>query len=237
MKLSVNVDHIATLRQVRGGHDPNLMDAIEEVLGAGAHGITVHLRQDLRHIQPEDLMMIRSNFKIPLNIELAAHTNLNPLLEYIIPSMVTLVPEKPSEITTEGGLQIDDDPSSLKFAIRTLKERGVRSSLFVDPNPSIIQRAISLQPDAIEINTNLYSLQSLGTFRFFECLEEIKKSAGVIRGKGIKVLAGHGLNRHNVPAISTISDIEELNIGHSIVARSLYVGLSEAVKEIIAQLP
>ena len=236
MKLSVNIDHVATLRQVRRGGEPNLKEAVIEVLKAGADGITVHLRQDLRHIQMEDLEMIHLNFKTPLNIELAVHANLDALLGRVVPSTVTLVPESPNEVTTEGGLQVDLNPSTLKLALATLKERGVHSSLFIDPDPSVIHQALSLKPDAIEINTNHYSLQTVESPGFIEALEKIKECAQLIHNHGVRVLAGHGLNRHNVHAISKIPIIDELNIGHAIVARSLYVGFSRAVHEILTHL-
>lgn len=236
MKLSVNIDHVATLRQVRGGSEPNLKEAIAEVLKAGADGITVHLRQDLRHIQPDDLKMIRSTFQIPLNVELAVHANLDALFQHVIPSTVTLVPEHPHEVTTEGGLQVNFDPAALGVALKTLKKEGIQSSLFVDPDPTVIRQALLLHPDAIEINTNHYSLQPLDSPSYLEALEKIKECSQLIHNHGVRVLAGHGLNRNNVEAISKISVLDELNIGHSIVARSLYVGLQKAVREILTYL-
>ncbi len=236
MKLSVNIDHIATLRQVRGGIEPNLSQAITEVLEAGADGITVHLRKDLRHIQLADIEMIQSNFNIPLNVEFDAYTDLNSFLSRFKPAMITLVPENPNEVTTEGGLKLDSDTSSLGQTLASLREKQIHSSLFIDPKPILINRALTLNPDAIEINTNHYSLQTVGSKAYEEALSNIKECAHLIHNEGLRVLAGHGLNRFNVQDIAKISVVDELNIGHSIIARSIYVGLSRATQEILLHL-
>lgn len=237
MKLSVNIDHAATLRQARGGSDPSLLAIAKEVALAGAHGITVHIRQDQRHIQVPDLHELKNQQNLPLNIESSVHAPFIHLLCELKPSLVTLVPESPEEITTQGGLNLQRDREGLEKTISILKTHGIKVSLFIDPSESIVNEALSFHPDAIEINTNEYAQTSSQSDGGRNELQVIRKVASQIRKSGCRVLAGHGLTKDNVLGIGFISHIEELNIGHAIIARSLFIGITQATQEILGQIP
>lgn len=235
LRLGVNVDHVATLRQARGGHEPEPVAAALLAQSAGAHGITVHLRADRRHIQDRDLRVLKEVLAIPLNVECAATPD---ALEAVIPakpSWVTLVPESREELTTQGGLDAIFLQGMLKPIIRELHGAGIRVSLFVDPVVDQIKMAAKLEADAVELNTGLYSDLPMDSDATLE-LGRLKESARLGNRLGLRVLAGHGLNLQNVGPIAAIPEVEELNIGHSIIGRSLLVGLDRAVEEMLATM-
>ena len=233
IKLGVNIDHVATLRQARLAIEPNLIRAAVLSEMYGADGITIHLREDRRHIQDNDLIIIRKAITKKLNLELATeNNNVLALALDVVPDMATLVPETREEVTTEGGLNVENKTVRLKTenAIEKLKNKGVTISLFVDPKPEVMKIAKELGAEYIEIHTGAYSEAKNCKIRKVE-LQKIIEAVKSARAMGLNVNAGHGLNYDNVTEIAAIKEIEELNIGHSIVARSVFVGLPAAVKE------
>ena len=234
MRLAVNIDHIATLRQARKAHDPEPVAAAAIAEMAGAQGITVHLRSDRRHIQDRDVRLLRQTVSTRLNVEMAATGEMAGIAEDIKPYQVTLVPERPQELTTEGGLDAVAHASEIEPFIKRMHDAGVHVSLFVDPELAQVQQARGLHADAIEINTGRYA-EASGAAAVHE-LERIKAAAAAGAAAGIEVLAGHGLDYVNVIPIATIAEIVELNIGHSIVSRASLVGLDRAVRDMVARL-
>jgi pyridoxine 5-phosphate synthase len=234
-KLGVNVDHIATIRQARKAGEPDPVAAAILAELAGADGITVHLRADRRHIQDRDVRVLREAVKTKLNLEMAATQEMIKIAFTLKPDVSTLVPERREEVTTEGGLDILLNESHLRKAVRALKEAGVEVSIFVDPDSQQIKAAQQIEADAVEINTGAYAEANREKERMEE-LEKIQNSARFASKMGLKVLAGHGLNYRNVAPIARIREIEELNIGHSIVARASLVGMERAVREMKALL-
>ncbi len=228
-KLGVNIDHVATLRQARGEHDPEPVYAAVQAQDAGADNITVHLREDRRHIQDRDVEMIREMVVIPLNLEMALSDELLLIALKIKPNRITLVPEKRAELTTEGGLDVILHQSRIKNFVNQCNTEKITVSIFVDPNPTQIQAIINTGATMIELHTGYYA-NTRGEQQKAEC-ERLKTAAKLARDFGLQVSAGHGLTYHNVKTIVQISDIEELNIGHNIIARALFVGLTQAVKE------
>lgn len=232
MRLFVNVDHVATIRQARRTTEPDPLTAALLAEKAGAHGITVHLREDRRHIQDDDVRRIRQAITTPLNLEMAAVEEMVEFARAVRPYQVSLVPEKRQEITTEGGLDVRAQFDHLRQVKERLSPLGIRFSLFVDPDFDQIDAAARLQADSIEINTGQYSeLIDPGAIE----QERIKicSSASKAQERGLKVFAGHGLNLANVRAIAAVPQIEELNIGHSLVARAVYTGFERAVSEML----
>jgi pyridoxine 5-phosphate synthase len=228
-RLGVNIDHIATLRQQRKEGTPDLIQAAHVVLGAGANGITIHLREDRRHIQDEDVFSLKK-ITPHLNLEMGATEEMVRIAKKTRPAACCLVPEKREELTTEGGLNLTDNFHSIKPKIRELKKSGIPVTVFIDPDEKQIDAAVSLDCDGIEIHTGTYSRLS-GVLRDKE-LFCIIKAADYAKEKGLNVHAGHGLDIYNIKDIISIASIEELNIGFSIVSRSLFIGLDNAVKEI-----
>jgi len=232
MRLFVNVDHVATLRQARRTIEPDPLTAALLAEKAGAHGITVHLREDRRHIQDDDVRRIRQAITTPLNLEMAAVEEMVEFARAVRPYQVSLVPEKRQEITTEGGLDVRGQFEHLRQVKERLSPLGIRFSLFVDPDFDQIDAAARLQADSIEINTGQYSeLSDSGAIE----QERVKICSAASRAqeRGLKVFAGHGLNLANVRAIAAVPQIEELNIGHSLVARAVYTGFERAVSEML----
>lgn len=232
MRLFVNVDHVATLRQARRTIEPDPLTAALLAEKAGAHGITVHLREDRRHIQDDDVRRIRQAITTPLNLEMAAVEEMVEFARAVRPYQVSLVPEKRQEITTEGGLDVRGQFDHLRQVKERLSPLGIRFSLFVDPDFDQIDAAARLQADSIEINTGQYSeLSDPGAIE----KERVKICSAASRAqeRGLKVFAGHGLNLANVRAIAAVPQIEELNIGHSLVARAVYTGFERAVSEML----
>ncbi len=230
MRLFVNVDHVATIREARKTVEPNPLEAALLAEKAGADGITVHLREDRRHIQDEDAQKIRRGISTPMNLEMAAVEEMVCIALEIKPFQISLVPENRQEVTTEGGLDVIGHKERL-IAIRDrLKPAGILFSLFVDPDRLQIDAAREIGADSIEINTGLYSERQAPDALKAE-LEKIRVAAGHAAQRGLRVFAGHGLTRKNVGSISAIDAIEELNIGHHIVSRAVMVGMLQAVEE------
>ncbi|MEC4675912.1 MAG: pyridoxine 5'-phosphate synthase [Nitrospirota bacterium] len=229
MILGVNVDHIATLRQARLGVEPEpVMAATLAILG-GADGITVHLREDRRHINDRDLDLLKSFVPVELNLEMAATKEIVKIAVKRRPDMVTLVPEKRNELTTEGGLDMRKSRKSIKNAIKTLKDSGITVSLFINPSEEDIEISKETGADMVEIHTGSYSNEK-GAKQEKELLRVIKSVAKAI-DIGLKANAGHGLNYINVSRIAEIDGISGLYIGHSIISRAVLVGMERAVRE------
>ena len=235
MKLGVNIDHVATLRQARLAKEPNLVRAAVLAEMAGAEGITIHLREDRRHIQDADVRLLRQVITTRLNLEMATSSEIVDLALEVVPDMITLVPEKRQELTTEGGLNILDAATreNTAKAIERLKAKEIEISLFVDANVEIMKIAKDIGADYVEIHTGKYS-DAINEIERKEELKNIEDATRAAKALGLKVNAGHGLDYKNVAAVARIKDIVELNIGHSIVARSVFVGLEQAVREMKA---
>jgi pyridoxine 5-phosphate synthase len=232
IRLFVNVDHVATIREARKTVEPDPLLAALLAEKAGADGITVHLREDRRHIQDDDVSRIRKKIQTVLNLEMAAVEELVQIALKTKPYQVSIVPEKRQEITTEGGLDVISQKNHLKKIREQVQSQGIRFSLFVDPAPRQIDASREVGAESIEINTGLYSeLRDAGAVQ--QELEKIRNAARHAAGQGLKVFAGHGLTDENVVAIAGISEIEELNIGHSLVSRSVYYGLEQAVQNMM----
>lgn len=230
--LSVNVDHVATIREARGidEPDPVLAAGIAEL--AGAEGIICHLREDRRHIQDRDLSLLRKTVKTTLNLEMAAVKELVDIALTVKPDMVTLVPEKREELTTEGGLAVIRNKEEYERMTATLKEAGISVSFFIDPNPDQIQESFNAGADIIEIHTGLYS-EAKSEPEILKEFEKISQAAKIAKKLKLRVHAGHGLNYVNVKRFSSIPEIEEYSIGHSIIARAVMVGMDQATREMV----
>lgn len=228
-RLFVNVDHVATIREARKTHEPDPLKAALFAEKVGVEGITVHLREDRRHIQDEDVRIIHKNIKTKLNLEIAAIKEMVDLALELKPYQVSLVPEKRQEITTEGGLDVCSQVIELTDIQKQIKSQGILFSLFVDPDISQIEASQKVEADSIEINTGAYSELTDST-KVEEELVRIREAAKQAAELGLRVFAGHGLNFENVKAIAAIPEIEELNIGHFLVAQSVYMGMEEAVR-------
>lgn len=234
MRLALNIDHIATLRQARRGHDPEPLAAALVAEMAGAQGITVHLRTDRRHIQDRDVELLRQAISTRLNIEMAVTDEMAAIAERIRPHQVTLVPERPQELTTEGGLDVVAGAASVEAFVERMRKAGVLVSLFVDAEPAQVRAAREVGAEAIEINTGPYADAPLSSAA--QELARIADAARLGAAAKLEVLAGHGLNYVNVRGIATIPEIVELNIGHSIVSRASLVGMDRAVRDMVALL-
>ncbi len=234
-RLFVNVDHVATIREARKTIEPSPLKAALLAEQAGAQGITIHLREDRRHIQDDDVRIIRKEINSPLNLEMAPTQEMVALALEILPYQISLVPEKRQEITTEGGLDVCSQEMELKEIGRKIKDQGILFSLFIDPDGKQVDASKRVGADSVEINTGKYSeLKSSGDIK--EELERIQISARRSAGIGLKVFAGHGLNYENVKKIAAIPEIEELNIGHFIIGQAVYVGIENAIAEMIRSI-
>jgi len=233
MHLSVNIDHIATIRQARKASEPEPVLAALLAEQAGAQGIVCHLRGDRRHIQERDLKLLRQTVKTKLNLEMAATPEMLDIARKVKPDVVSLVPESPNEVTTQGGLDVIGNRKHLTSFIQQFKRAGIRVSIFVDPERQQIEACRQVGADLIEINTGKYADSRKERDRQ-KHLEEVRQAASFARGLGLEVHAGHGLDYHNVRPIVEIKEITELSIGFAIVARAAIVGLSQAVKEMLA---
>ena len=227
-RLYVNIDHVATIRQARRGGEPDPVAAALLCEQSGADGITAHLREDRRHVQDDDVTRLATSITTVLNLECAATEEMIALAEHLRPRVVTLVPERRAEVTTEGGLDVLRAGTVIADAIQRLKRAGVRSSLFIDASPAAITQSHSLGADAIELHTGPYAHAASNP----STLNALIDGAALASALGLAVHAGHGLTVNNVGPVAAISEIEELNIGHSIVSRAIFVGLHEAVREI-----
>lgn len=232
VRLSVNVDHVATLRQARRGVEPDPVTAAQLAELAGADGIIVHLREDRRHIQDRDLYLLKELVKTKLNLEMAATGEMLEIALKVKPHMVTLVPERREELTTEGGLDVVSRRNELKGFIDRLHQGGIVVSLFVDPEPDQIKAAKRAGADIVEIHTGPYSECRTKEEEDREFLR-IYHAVSVASKLRLPPHAGHGLNYQNIKRVAAIEDIEEFSIGHSIIARSLFVGIERAVREMI----
>lgn len=243
-RLNVNIDHIATIRQARRTNEPNPVSAAVICELAGADGITTHLRSDRRHIQDYDLIALKQAVITHLNVEMAATDEMVEIAARVKPDVVTLVPETPQEITTEGGLDVVTRKKTIKKTISKLNESGIFVALFIDPDIKQIKAASKLGAFQVEICTAQYAhLNEHPGDKTVRRIDEIEKEVARIRSatkaavrEGLKVAAGHGLTYRNVAAIARIPEIEELNIGHNIIARAALVGLDRAVREMITAI-
>lgn len=227
-RLYINIDHVATVREARKTVEPDPIEAARRAEDAGADGITAHLREDRRHIQDRDVEALAATVRTVLNLELAATRRIVDIAGRLHPFQATIVPERQEEITTEGGLNLEADIPRLREAIQRLAEAGCRVSLFIDPDQASLTRARDLGVPAIELHTGHYA----HTWRQDDrALEELASAARTGRELGLSVHAGHGLTYQNVQPVARISEIEELNIGHSVISRAVFVGIGAAVEE------
>jgi len=232
MRLSINIDHVATLRQARRGKEPDVLSAALEAIRAGADGITFHLREDRRHIQDSDVYLFKKELNVPLNFEGAMSEEIIKIVLDIAPYQMTIVPEKREELTTEGGLDVIKNKEKLLKYIPLLKEKNIRVSLFVEPDKEQIESAKEFGADAIEIHTGNYA--NLEGPEKEKELMKIREMAKLAKNLDLIVNAGHGLNYENTYEIVKIKEIEELSIGHSIISRAVFVGIFTAVKEMLS---
>ncbi len=228
IELGVNIDHVATLRQARLGIEPDPIYAAAIAEANGADQITIHLREDRRHIQLRDLKLLRETIQTRLNLEMAVTDEIITIAKSIKPDTVTLVPEKREELTTEGGLNLNIE--GMKEKIADLKNSGIEVSVFIEPSTEMIKLADKLGADAVEIHTGLYA--NLKKQAEIEAeIKRIHKACKLVKAAGMRVVAGHGLNYKNIVRLVELNIITEFNIGHSIISRSIFTGLAEAVRE------
>lgn len=230
IKLGVNIDHIATLRQARREAFPDPLLAAAEAVRGGADGIVMHLREDRRHIQDADLYNVRKKIKARLDLEMAATEEMQKIALDVLPDMVTLVPEKREELTTEGGLDVAGNVGGLRSFIEPLRKKKMNVSLFVDPDIGQVMASSKTGANFVEIHTGAYANAKTGAERSRE-LKKVAESAALARTLGLRVNAGHGLDYYNVGDIVRIPEIEELNIGFSVIARAVLAGIRAAVSE------
>ena len=226
-RLYINIDHVATLRQARRGRQPDPVEAAVACEAAGADGITAHLREDRRHIQDDDVERLKKSVRTYFNLEMACVAEMLEIARKIKPQQVTLVPERREEITTEGGLDILSEPARIQNAVDALTDSGIRVSLFIDPTRAAVEQSRKLGVPAIELHTGNYSHDPRAAGPIGALRDSARRAADL----GIAVHAGHGLTVGNVGRVAEIPEVEELNIGHSIISRSIFVGLDRAVKE------
>ena len=240
-KLNVNIDHVATIREARKTIEPSIITAAVVCEQAGADGITVHIRQDRRHIQDRDISLLREVVTTYLNVEMATNEEMINIALQTKPDAVSLVPENPNEITTEGGLNVVENSANVRTAISRLREAGIFASVFIDPDEKQIEAAQTAGAQQIELCTAEYAELTLssraahgeGLKRAQAEIERIKRAASFAQSLGLIVAAGHGLTYRNIGALAAISEIGEFNIGHNIISRSVFVGLYRAVEEMI----
>jgi pyridoxine 5-phosphate synthase len=231
-RLYINIDHIATVRQARRGAEPMPVHAVGICERAGADGITAHLREDRRHIQDADVDAIAAAVRTVFNLEMACTAEMIAIAERLRPHQVTLVPERREEVTTEGGLAIAAAGSALRDALARLTRAGIRTSLFIDPDRDSVTRSRDLGADAVELHTGRYAhAPGAGP-----ALDALRDAAALGASLGLAVHAGHGLTTDNVGPVAAIPEIEELNIGHHVISRAIFVGLATAVRELRAAM-
>lgn len=230
VRLGVNIDHVATVRQARRGQEPDPVWAAVLAQLGGADGITIHLREDRRHIQDADLLRLKPTVRCILNLELACVPAIVATACQVKPDCATLVPERREEITTEGGLDVATQRDAIQQTIATLRATGIPVSLFIAPNPVHVELAHFLQAEAVEFHTGQYADAREPAERRAE-LGRLIEGARLARSLGLRVHMGHGLNYLNVQPVAAIPEVEELNIGHSIVSRAVMVGMERAVRE------
>jgi pyridoxine 5-phosphate synthase len=233
--LCVNVDHIATIRQARRAQEPDPAQAAMLAELAGASGITVHLREDRRHIQDRDVELLRRLVKTKLNLEMAVSEEMIRIAITLKPDMVTLVPERREELTTEGGLDVRGHLDAVTRAVRTLQGEGIAVSLFINPDPEHVSDSARAGAELVELHTGMYA--EAGDRKALQNeMARLIKATTQARKLGLRVNAGHGLNYRNVGPVATIPEVEELNIGHSVIARAALVGMERAVREMLAAM-
>lgn len=231
-RLYINIDHVATLRQARRVDYPDPVAAARLCEDAGADGITAHLREDRRHIQDADVVALAAAVRTPFNLEIACTDEMVTIARRVRPHQVTLVPERREEITTEGGLDLFHDTARIARTVAALREAGIRTSLFIDPDRRQIDRSHELAVDAIELHTGTYCHAPERP----DALAALRAAATHAKAAGLHVHAGHGLTRGNVGPVAGIPECEELNIGHAIIADAVVVGLAEAVRQMRAAM-
>ena len=234
MRLAVNIDHVATLREARQAREPEPISAAILAELGGAEGITVHLRADRRHIKERDVDLLRQTISTKLNIEMAATTEMVRMARQVTPEQVTLVPERPQEVTTTGGLDVVLQAAVLKDVVQQLRAAGIRVSLFIDADLDQVRRSSGVGADAVEINTGPYAAAKPSDRS--RQLARVADAARLATRHELEVLAGHGLTYVNVRPIAGVPEIVELNIGHSLVSRSVLVGMERATREMVALL-
>jgi len=232
LNLCINIDHIATIRQVRNAKEPDPVYGAVLCELAGAYGITFHLRKDRRHIQERDIRLLKELVHIKLNMEMANTKEMLELSKKYIPDQVTLVPENRQELTTEGGLDVAGNAENIKNTVLELTKKNIKISLFIDPSAEQIEAASYTGAASIELHTGRYS-NAKGDKDISKELQSLKEAAEQAHNLGLIVYAGHGLDYHNIGGMLKIPYIEELNIGHSVIGRAVFVGIEEAVKEMI----
>ncbi len=231
-RLGVNIDHVATIRQARGGAEPDPVAAAAIAELAGADGITIHLREDRRHIQDRDLKLLRQTVRTKLNLEMAATDEMVFIALAVKPDMCTLVPEKRQELTTEGGLDVRLHAQALEKAISRLQDGGLAVSLFIDPDPDQIKAAHRIGADCIEIHTGAFA-DAAGQKAEDREIIKIENGIRLAAKIGLGVNAGHGLNYGNIKKVAALGGVEEFNIGHAIISRAVLVGLDRAVRDMV----
>jgi pyridoxine 5-phosphate synthase len=231
LRLGVNIDHVATLRNARGGAHPCPVAAAQLAMDAGADGITAHLREDRRHIRDADMRRLKAEIALPLNFEMAATAEMLALALEIKPNACCLVPEKREERTTEGGLDVAGQLAALKDYCATLKAAGIRTSLFIDPETAQVQAAAQAGADIVELHTGSYAEHGAGSAARGQALSQLKSAATLAHSLGLEVHAGHGLNYENVGDIAAIPEVVELNIGHFLIGEAVFTGLDIAILE------
>ena len=231
LRLGVNIDHVATLREARGTEYPSVVEAAWICEEAGAGGITVHLREDRRHIQDSDVYALRERLRVPLNLEMANAVEIVEIALEVKPDEVCLVPEKREELTTEGGLDVAGQLDDLQPAVAGLRDAGIVVSMFIDPEPRQIEASVAVGASCIELHTGTYC-DAAGAEAVAE-LERLKQGAALAHDAGLKVNAGHGINLATIGGVLEIPHLDTLNIGHSIIARAVFAGLGSAVVEML----
>ncbi|MFE8873948.1 pyridoxine 5'-phosphate synthase [Acetobacter persici] len=224
IRLGVNIDHVATVRNARGGTHPDPVAAALLAVQSGADGITAHLREDRRHIRDADLQRLRADVKAPLNMEMAATDEMVSLASTLLPHACCIVPERREELTTEGGLDVAGQLASLKPRVQALVEKGIRVSLFIDPDPAQIDAAVAAGAQVVELHTGAYAEGRAGE------LDRLRAAATHAAAKGLEVHAGHGLTYENVGPIAALPEIMELNIGHFLIGQAIFDGLSTVIQ-------
>jgi pyridoxine 5-phosphate synthase len=232
LRFALNVDHVATIRNARGEDQPDPVTAALVAEEAGVDGIVVHLREDRRHIKERDVRLLRELVKTKLDLEMAAVDEIIKIACDVVPELATLVPEKRQELTTEGGLNVIDNVSLIKETIAELHNSDINVSLFIEPDLSQIDTAAEIEADFVEIHTGIFANAVSETEQFDE-LERISTAVKHAKKLGLEVNAGHGINYQNIKIFREVTDIDELSIGHAIIARAVFAGITEAVKEMI----
>ncbi|APH55382.1 Pyridoxal phosphate biosynthetic protein pdxJ [Granulibacter bethesdensis] len=227
LRLGVNIDHVATIRNARGGTEPDPVRAALLALEAGADGITMHLREDRRHIRDADLTQVMAVIRAPLNLEMAATEEMVGIARHLRPHACCLVPERREEVTTEGGLDAAGHIVSLMPKVAALREAGIRVSLFIDPDPQQLRAAVALGAPVVELHTGAYALEVDASHE----LARLQEAASMARDLGLECHAGHGLTVANVTPVAQLPGVRELNIGHALIAEAVFVGLGQAIRD------